>query len=813
MKGAVFVFISWCFFVAPVLAEDPVYFADPRLKAAVEDDLWISDPTPTDMLGLTSLSCVPDWNNTENGIENLTGLEYALNLRTLNLRLNHISNISPVSGLTNLRNINLSENQISDISPLSGLSDLEYVNLHENQISNISALSGLVNVETLILRFNEISDLSAVASMPLLKELDLGGNQVSSLSAVSGLTQLSKLSLWRNQITSVAPLAGLTNLRMLDLDMNRVQSISSLSGLYDLEDLDLQSNQVSDVSPLSDLMDLKNLDLGDNQISNISALCNLTNLKTLDLTCNFSLNQEAYCSHLAQIHSHGTTVVYSPNNDPPMGVLASDDLYQDKVAITWNSVCNGPAYTSHYRVFRARAISDPKVPLSDWQTSCSFDDTTAKPGTHYYYWLKTAVSDQGLSAGNYSEPAEGLRRQGHSLFVSSTAGGSVTAPGEGPQAYVTREIVTVEAKPIDSGLYVFAGWTGTAVDTGKVADCSAARTTVTVDGSYTLKAHFVTTLATLYVDGSVSDDSGSGDVAVSDAQENGTQEHPFDTIQEAIEVSVDGTSIVVRPGTYCENIDFQGKSIELVGMGEASPNGGVFPIIDGGNAGTVLTFTQREDPNCMVLGFVLTRGRGQLGGAILCSGSRPTIANCLIVGNRTTDPNGAAIYCTDSQTAFVNCTIGDNGGDAQRTGLRVVGSDVTVVNSILWDNGTSEILLSEASELAITHTDVTGGWPGLGNMDGDPLFVRRGYWADPDDPSIALEPSSLKAVWIAGDYHLKSQAGRWEPETQTWIQDEVTSPCIDAGDLLEAVGQEPVPNGGTINMGVYGGTTNASRSY
>jgi hypothetical protein len=36
-------------------AEQPVYFADPKLKAAVETELWITDPTPTEMLGLTDL--------------------------------------------------------------------------------------------------------------------------------------------------------------------------------------------------------------------------------------------------------------------------------------------------------------------------------------------------------------------------------------------------------------------------------------------------------------------------------------------------------------------------------------------------------------------------------------------------------------------------------------------------------------------------------------------------------------------------------------------------------------------------------------
>ena len=63
-----------------------------------------------------------------------------------------------------------------------------------------------------------------------------------------------------------------------------------------------------------------------------------------------------------------------------------------------------------------------------------------------------------------------------------------------------------------------------------------------------------------------------------------------------------------------------------------------------------------------------------------------------------------------------------------------------------------------------------------------------------------------------GDYHLKSQGGRYNVINQTWVTDDVTSPCIDAGDPNSAVGDEPEPNGGRINIGAYGGTAEASKS-
>jgi hypothetical protein len=113
----------------------------------------------------------------------------------------------------------------------------------------------------------------------------------------------------------------------------------------------------------------------------------------------------------------------------------------------------------------------------------------------------------------------------------------------------------------------------------------------------------------------------------------------------------------------------------------------------------------------------------------------------------------------------------------------------------------------------VDYSDIQGGWPGEGNIDSDPCFADPGHWADANDPNVAVEPNDPNAVWVDGDYHLKSQAGRWDPNSGTWVQDDVTSPCIDTGDPNSPIGHEPFPNGGIINMGAYGGTAQASKSY
>jgi hypothetical protein len=78
----------------------------------------------------------------------------------------------------------------------------------------------------------------------------------------------------------------------------------------------------------------------------------------------------------------------------------------------------------------------------------------------------------------------------------------------------------------------------------------------------------------------------------------------------------------------------------------------------------------------------------------------------------------------------------------------------------------------------------------LGNIEVDPCF------ADPENR----------------DYHLKSQIGRWNPNNHTWVEDNVSSLCIDAGEPDSDFLEESLPNGNRINMGAYGGTKQASRS-
>ncbi|MHC4865049.1 MAG: LamG-like jellyroll fold domain-containing protein [Planctomycetota bacterium] len=75
------------------------------------------------------------------------------------------------------------------------------------------------------------------------------------------------------------------------------------------------------------------------------------------------------------------------------------------------------------------------------------------------------------------------------------------------------------------------------------------------------------------------------------------------------------------------------------------------------------------------------------------------------------------------------------------------------------------------------------------------------------------EPNHPRFADVAsGDYHLLSERGRYWPEHDVWVLDDMTSVCVDGGDPDDSPADEPMPNGGRINMGAYGGTAYASMS-
>jgi len=104
--------------------------------------------------------------------------------------------------------------------------------------------------------------------------------------------------------------------------------------------------------------------------------------------------------------------------------------------------------------------------------------------------------------------------------------------------------------------------------------------------------------------------------------------------------------------------------------------------------------------------------------------------------------------------------------------------------------------------LTDTHSFVLQNNSFYNNKGGD----YEGVQASPSD--ITADPQY--ADRDKHDYHLKSKAGRWNGSA--WVNDNISSPCIDAGYSLSDYSNEPEPNGNRINIGPDGNTRYASKS-
>ena len=324
----------------------------------------------------------------------------------------------------------------------------------------------------------------------------------------------------------------------------------------------------------------------------------------------------------------------------------------------------------------------------------------------------------------------------------------------------------------------------------------------------------ITRIRKIYVD-----DNGPGDPApgipgasvgepgFSDPLENGSCDHPFDSIQKAINDVGDGATIIVLDGTYTGvgNCDIDPYGLEVTIKSE---NGAKNCTINCQDSARAFIFQTGENSNTIIDGFTIINGYSyQNGGAIFCNASSPTIKNCTIT-DCYAQWSGAAIWLqynsnslitackinsnvcavagaittysssptvenclltdnrgywsgamtstkSDSNPQIINCTIADNLAENGPGALECHQTgNFTVINSILWAN-TEDQIFEENGAVFVSYSDVQildsngliadSNWPGTGNMNADPLF----------------------AAPYLDDYHLKSSAGRWTYTLET----------------------------------------------
>lgn len=214
----------------------------------------------------------------------------------------------------------------------------------------------------------------------------------------------------------------------------------------------------------------------------------------------------------------------------------------------------------------------------------------------------------------------------------------------------------------------------------------------------------------------------------------------YPTIQQGINASVDGDTIIVQPGTYVENINFNGHNILLGSLflttGEMSYISTT--IIDGDSAGTVVIFSEREDTTCTLAGFTIQNGKSDVGGGIYCYKSSPALNNNVIINNYA-EHLGGGIILWDSNPTITNNTIYRNSASYSGGGCYIAYSIPTFINNILWGNSAQdgpEIYSMWYGSPIFEFCDIQGGWEGEGNIDCNPSFCY------PDTGNYSLADSS-----------------------------------------------------------------------
>src|SRR5436190_929947 len=281
-----------------------VVMPDPQLEAAV---LCALSKTNCDLINSVDLRALTRLSANDYGITNLSGLEWASNLRDLFLSGNAISDLSPLQQLPQLTHLNLERNSIGDVSPLAGLTNLSSLVLNGNPIQDCSPLAGLSHLSSLSIHDAGLTNVAFVQNLSRLTELNLFNNRVVDISALGGLTNLSLLDLRWDPITNHAVVSGMTGMVNLELRDNSISNLTFVSGLGRLSYVDLAYNDVRDLSALvgrtnlslvldgntnldyttlSSLTNVSRVWLNDNAISNVAFLQNLPQLRALGLENN-----------------------------------------------------------------------------------------------------------------------------------------------------------------------------------------------------------------------------------------------------------------------------------------------------------------------------------------------------------------------------------------------------------------------------------------------------------------------------------------------------------------------------------------------
>ncbi len=291
-------------FFSPASAQQ-VSIPDAGLEAALRDALHkpVGPLTSADLLSLTVLDA--QFRN----ITNADGLEFATNLRSLDLHINQLTNFTLPPVLSgNLTNLDLSENEITSFVLPATATNLQKLNLFFNQLTNLvlpsnsKALndidldsnklkdivfpSGLTGLHFLHLRANLLTNFTLPADMTALTYLDVSEGPLQKITLPAGLSRLGFLRLSQTALTRVTLPPGMTNLIGVNLTGCQLTNVALPSDLNNLSTLDLSGNPLASLTLPSGLISLTGLFFTEDQLTSLTLPPDVTQLSSLGLVDN-----------------------------------------------------------------------------------------------------------------------------------------------------------------------------------------------------------------------------------------------------------------------------------------------------------------------------------------------------------------------------------------------------------------------------------------------------------------------------------------------------------------------------------------------
>lgn len=159
----------------------------------------------------------------------------------------------------------------------------------------------------------------------------------------------------------------------------------------------------------------------------------------------------------------------------------------------------------------------------------------------------------------------------------------------------------------------------------------------------------------------------------------------FAIIQDGVDASVSGDSVIVHPGVYSERVLVGSKAIVLTSIEPTSSAIVATTVIDGGGTTgpALVTFSSGATTDALLAGFTLRNGFAQNGGAVDGGQGRARIMNNVITNNGAWNGGAGLFYChglIQANTILNNITV------ARPDALGGVGGGLFFCDGAILDN-------------------------------------------------------------------------------------------------------------------------------